>query len=138
MVTLVSASVRIYINGKIYKEAQSVTYSLDHGISELFGIDSPHPQELVDGRKSVSGTINAIKIKYSGDLQSYNAITLTQDVLQNPYISIKIEDKSTGEVLLYIPNARVTNEQMGAATKRTVSYSFGFKGLVGYRPLDLA
>jgi hypothetical protein len=138
MVTLTSSHVRIYINGKIYKEAQSVSYSIDHGVSEIFGIDSPHPQELADGRKSVSGNISAIKIKYSGDLQAYNAVTLTQDVLQNPYISIKIEDRSTGEVLLYIPNARVTNEQMGIATKRSVSYSFGFKGLVGYRPLDLA
>lgn len=137
-VTLTGALCKVYINGKIYKEAQSVNYSIDHGITEIFGIDSPFPQELADGRKTVSGSINGIKIRYSGDLQSYNAVSLTQDVLKTPYISIKIEDKSTGEVLLFIPNARIVSEQMGIATKRTVTYSFSFKGLIGYRPLDMA
>jgi hypothetical protein len=137
-VTLTGALCRIYINGKVYKEAQSVSYSIDHGITEIFGIDSPFPQELADGRKTVSGTINGIKIRYSGDLQAYNAVSLTQDVLKTPYISIRIEDRSTSETLLFIPNARIVSEQMGIATKRTVTYSFGFKGLVGYRPLDMA
>jgi hypothetical protein len=137
-VTLTGALCRIYINGKIYKEAQSVSYSVDHGVTEIFGIDSSFPQELVDGRKTVSGNISGIKMRYSGDLQAYNAISLTKDILKTPYISIKIEDRSTGEVLLFVPNARIVTEQMNIATKRTVSYSFTFKGLVGYRPLDLA
>lgn len=137
-VTLSGALCRIYINGKIYKEAQSVSYGIDHGISEIFGIDSSFPQELSDGRKTVSGTVNGIKIRYSGDLQAYNAVSLTKDILGNPYISIRIEDRSTGETLLFVPNARIVSEQMGIATRRTVTYSFNFKGLVGFRPLDLA
>jgi hypothetical protein len=136
--TLSGALCRIYINGKVYKEAQSVSYSFDHGITEIFGIDSSFPQELADGRKTVSGTVNGIKIRYSGDLQAYNAISLTKDVLKNPYISIRIEDRSTGETLLFVPNARIVSEQMGVATRRTVTYSFSFKGLVGFKPLDMA
>lgn len=137
-VVLTGALVKIYINGKVYKEAQSVTYSIDAGISEIFGIDSSFPQELSDGRKSVSGSIQGLKVRYSGDLQAYSAISLTQDILKNPYFSLRIEDRSTGETLLFIPNARIASEQMAIAARRSVTYSFNFKGLVGYRPLDLA
>jgi hypothetical protein len=137
-VTLTGAACRVYINGRVYKEAQSISYSFDHGVTEIFGIDSSFPQELADGRKTVSGTINGIKIRYSGDLQGYNAISLTKDILGNPYISIMIQDKANGETLLFVPNARIVSEQIGIATKRTVTYSFSFKGLIGLRPLDLA
>lgn len=137
-ILLTGAHLKVFLNNKLYKEVQSISYSLDYGINEIFGIDSPYPQELAPGRTTVSGTIQGIRIRYSGGIQGYDARPGILDALAAPYISVRIQDRTTGEDILFVPNAMIVNQSAQAGAKSTYKISFSFKGLIGFEPLDRA
>lgn len=135
---LTGACVRLYINNKIYKEVQQISYSLDYGEYEIYGIDSPFPQEIAPGRSSIRGSISGIRIKYSGGIQAYDARPLFNEILAAPYISIRLQDRASSEDLLFVQSAKITNQKVSVGIKGTVKISFDFSGLVGFEPLDRA
>lgn len=137
-VVLTGALVRVYINNRLYKEAQSVQYTLDSGEHEIYGIDSPFPQEIASTRSTVTGSISGLRVRFSGGLQSYNAKPLITDLVKAEYISIRIQDRVSGEDILFVPNAKISQQTFQAAAKGTVKLNFNFKGLVGLEPLDRA
>jgi hypothetical protein len=131
-VTLSGALVRIYINNQVYNEAQSVSYTIDYGEAEIYGIDTPFPQEIHSTRAMVAGSISGVRIKNSGGLQSFNAVPSIIDIVKSPYISIRIQDRSTGEDLLFVPNAKITKQNFQVRAKGVAILSFEFRGLVGF------
>lgn len=139
MQTILSgAAIKLYINNKVYKEVQQISYNLDYGEYPIYGIDSAFPQEIAPGRAAVTGSVSGIKIKYSGGVQAYDARPLIKDLLAAPYISIRIADRSTGEDLLFIQSAKITNQSFNVSAKGTVKIQFNFMGLIGMEPLDRA
>lgn len=135
-VVLSGALVRIYINGRIYGEAQSVSYTIDYGESEIFGIDSPFPQEIHSTRATIAGSISGLRIKNSSGLQNYYAVPKMIDIVSAQYISVRIQDRQSGEDLLFIPNAKITKQSVQSAAKATVKLNFDFKGLIGFESSD--
>jgi hypothetical protein len=135
-IVLSGALVKIYINNQVYNEAQSVSYTLDYGETEVYGIDTPFPQEIHSTRAMVAGSISGIRIRNSGGIQSFNARPRITDIIKAEYISIRIQDRSTGEDLLFVPNAKISKQSFQAQAKGVVRLSFDFKGLVGFEPSD--
>lgn len=133
------ASVRLYINGTIYSVAQQVSFSHETGESEIRGIDSPYIQEIAGGGTiSIKGSVRGVRIKNSGGLQALNASPLFSDVLASPYISIRLEDRSTGEIILSVPHAKITSIKDAVAIKGTYKVDFDWVGQVPFFPLDLS
>lgn len=135
-VVLLGALVRIYINNRIYNEAQSVSYTIDYGETEIYGIDTPFPQEIHSTRAMVAGSISGIRIRNSGGIQSFNARPSILDIVKAEYVSIRIQDRSTGEDLLFVPEAKITKQTLQAQAKGVVRLNFDFKGLVAFEPAD--
>lgn len=136
MVILPGANILVYVNNKLYKEVQSISYEIDYGEQEIYGIDSPFPQEIASTRASVTGTLSGLRIKYSGGIQAYNMRPLIQDILSAPYVSIRIQDRQNKEDLLFISQAKVSKQSVGIGAKKTVTLSFNFKGIIPLEPLD--
>jgi hypothetical protein len=135
-VVLSGALVRIYINNRVYNEAQAVSYTLDYGETEVYGIDSPFPQEIHSTRAMVAGSISGLRLRNSGGIQPFNARPKITDVIKAEYISLRIQDRSTGEDILFIPNAKVSKQSLQVQAKGVVRLSFDFKGLIGFEPMD--
>lgn len=135
-VILVGAHIKLYINNQVYKTVQSVSIVVNYGEEPIYGIDAPQAQEIAPTRLSVSGSVQGLRVKNSGGLQAQNLRPLFIDLLANPYISIRIQDRSTGEDILYIPQAKISNENHSAATKSSYKMNFNFTGLVPYFALD--
>jgi hypothetical protein len=135
---LTGPCVKLFINNKLYKEVQQVSYSIDYGEYEIFGIDSSFPQEIAPGRSMVRGSITGIRIKYSGGIQAYDARPLIRNLIAAPYISIRLNDRASGEDVLFVQNAKITNQKVSIGAKGTVKLSFDFSGLIAYEPLDRA
>lgn len=135
-IVLTGALVRVFINNIIYREAQQIQYSIDPGESEIYGIDSPYPQEIHSTRYMVTGSVSGVRTKLSGGLQAYSARPLITDIMKSPYVSIRIQDRSTNEDILFIPDAKISQQSLQAIAKGVVRLSFNFKGLVGFEPLD--
>ncbi len=133
---LTGALVKLYINNTQYKEVQQVSWAIDYGEYEIFGIDSPFPQEIAPTKVTVKGSIQGLRVRNSGGIQAIDARPLARHILSAPYISIRIQDRSTGEDLIFIQSAKVTGQTVSVGAKGTLKLSFNFTGMLPYEPLD--
>jgi hypothetical protein len=133
---LTGANIKLYINNQVYKEVQSVQFSVDYGETEIYGIDSLYAQEIAPTKISVRGSVSGLRVKLSGGLQTKNMRPLFVDIAASPYISIRITDRYSGEDILFIPNAKVTREAHQIATKSTYKMNFDFVGQIPLFALD--
>lgn len=136
--TLTGAAIKLYINNKVYNVAQSISLDVDYGEEGIYGIDSPWPQEISGGRASVRGSVKGLRIKNSGGLQGSNIRPSFFDLAASPYISIRIQDRSTGEDIAFIPKAKVSRESHSVAIKGTYKLNFEFTGQIVLFALDRA
>lgn len=136
---LVGAMIRLFINNTVYSVTQEVSVEVDTGEYAIYGIDSSYAQELAGGGQiAVKGSVRGVRLKNGGSLQAQNARPLFSDVNASPYISLRIEDRTTGEVLYSIPNAKISNLRDSVSTKGVYKADFNFIGQVAFLPLDLS
>lgn len=136
--TISGAHITLHINGKLYNEVQQLSYTIDYGEEPIYGIDSVFPQEIKITRVSIQGNVSGVRIAGSNGLQGQDIRPKITDSMFAPYISIRISDRRTGEQIMWIPYARVTNEQVNVSAKGNMQVSFSFLGLQGQQPLDRA
>lgn len=132
------SAVKVFINGKVFGEVQEVSWTIDYAEQETYGIDSVFPQEISVTKVASYGSIKGLRIRQTNGLQSINARPLLEKILSNPYISIRIQDRYTGEDLVFFPKSKVASESWGVQAKGVLSLSFSFRALAGFQPLDRA
>lgn len=134
--TISGAHIKIYINGIVYNESQQLDYTFDYGEEPIYGIDSPHPQEIKISRISVTGNISGVRVANSNGLQGQGIRSGIRQSTFSPYISLRVQDRRTGEDILFIPFAKVTKESSSVNAKGVMKTNFSFTGLQGQQPLD--
>ncbi len=132
-IILKGASVRVYINERPYNPCQSVQFTVDYGETPIYGIDTPLAQEIATGRITVSGSIQGLRLQNNSSLKENSAITAIKDFLLTPYASIRIQDRQTGEDIIYIPQAKIRNQTTNIVAKGIVKVNFNF---IGIMPLE--
>jgi hypothetical protein len=135
-VVLIGALINLYLNNKKYTSVQSVSFLVDYGEESTYGIDCSYPQEIAPTKIVVSGSVQGIRIKYSGGLQASSLRPLFTDIMAGPYISIRIQDRSSGEDILFVPKGKVTKEDHSVTTKGIYKLNFSFIGQVPLFSLD--
>lgn len=133
---LSGANIVIWINNKMYKVVQSVSFNVDYGEAAIYGIDSEYAQEIAPTKVTVSGSVQGLRLKQSGGLQGSNMRGLFNEIAASPYISIRIADRQSGEDIVFIPQAKVTRESHTMAMKSTYKLNFDFVGIVPLFALD--
>lgn len=133
---LVGANIRLYINNKIENTVQGITFTVDYGEMEIYGIDSPWAQEIAPTKCTVRGTISCIRTVNSGGLQGKKMRPLFSDIAPSAYISIRVNDRKSNEDILFIPNAKVTKETHTVQAKATYKLVFDFVGQIPLFALD--
>lgn len=124
------ANIRFYINGTQYKPVESISFTVDYGETEIYGIDSPYPQEIAGTKVTIRGNVNGLRLKFSGGLQAANARPLYSDFQASPYISLRINDRDSNEDILFIPYAKITRESHSIPNRGTYKLNFEFLGQV--------
>lgn len=135
-ITLVGALVKVYMNNNVYTVTQTITLEVDYGEEAIYGIDSPWAQEISGNRASVRGSVKGVRIKNSGGLQASALRPSFTDLAASPYISIRIQDRSTMEDIVFIPNAKITRESHTIAIKGVYKLDFDFVGMIPLFALD--
>lgn len=135
-ITLVGALVKVYMNNNVYTVTQTITLEVDYGEDAIYGIDSPWAQEISGSRASVKGSVKGVRIKNSGGLQAASLRPSFTDLAASPYISIRIQDRSTMEDIVFIPNAKITRESHTIAVKGVYKLDFDFIGQIPLFALD--
>jgi hypothetical protein len=132
------AHINLHINGKMYNEVQQLSYTIDYGEEPIYGIDSVFPQEIKITRVSIQGSVSGVRIANSNGLQGQSIRPKITGSMFAPYVSIRISDRRTGEQIMWIPSAQITNEKVDVSAKGNMTLSFSFLGLQGQQPLDRA
>ena len=133
------ALARLWVNNKIYTVTQSVSVNIQTGEYEIYGINSPYPQEIAGGGQiSAKGSVRGVRVKQSGGVQGANLRPLFSDVAASNYASLRLEDRSTSETIWSIPHAKIYNIQESVATRGIYTINFDFVGQILYWPLDLS
>jgi hypothetical protein len=135
--SLTGGHINVYINNKLYKQTQSLTLDIDYSEEEIYGIDTPWAQEIAGGRARVHGSIRGLRFKNSGGLQGSNIRPGFMDMAASPYISIRIQDRSSNEDIALITNAKTTNEKH-SIDKGVYKLDFDFVGQIILYALDRA
>jgi hypothetical protein len=135
-IILTGPNILLYINNTVYKVAQSINFTVDYSEEGIYGIDCPYPQEIAGGRCTIRGSVKGLRVKYNGGLQASNLRPLFTDLAASPYVSIRVTDRSTGEDIILLQNAKVTNEQHSVAIKGTYKLNFDFVGQIPFFALD--
>lgn len=133
---LAGPNIKLYLNNKVYKEVQAISITVDYGEMEIFGIDAPYAQEIASTRITVKGQVSGLRLKLSGGLQASNLRPLFLDSAAAPYISLRIQDRATGEDILFIPKVKITLESHAIATKSSYKLNFNFIGQIPLFALD--
>ena len=134
-----AARCRLYVNNKIYSVAQDVSISQDTGEYSIYGINSPYPQEIAGGGQNVvRGSAKVVRTSNSGGLQAVNLRPLFSDIAASSYVSLRLEDRQTGETLWSVPKAKISNVVESVTAKGLYQTSFQFIGQIMFWPLDLS
>jgi hypothetical protein len=133
---LSGAHVKLYINNEAYNEVQQLSYTIDYGEEPIYGIDSVFPQEIKITRVSIQGSVSGVRVSGSNGLQGQSIRPKITDSIYAPYVSIRVSDRRSGEEIMFIPYARITNEKFDVTAKGNARLSFSFVGLQGQQPLD--
>jgi hypothetical protein len=126
--TVSGAHIVIYINSIVYNQAQQLDYTIDYGEEPIYGIDSIFPQEIKTTRVSIQGSISGVRI-LNENLQTNGIVPSIRDRVFAPYVSLRVFDRRTGEDIIFIPFAKITNEKASVNAKGNVKVSFNFSGL---------
>jgi hypothetical protein len=133
---LAGANCKLWINGKLYKEVVSLSFSIDYGETEIRGIDSPYAQEIALTNVTVRGSVKGLRIKNSGGIQAKNMRPQFLDMAAAPYVSIRVQDFSSSEDIILIQQAKITRESHTVEAKRTYKLDFDFVGMIPLMALD--
>lgn len=135
-VTLTGARINLYINETLYKEVDSLTFTIERAIDEIPQIDSPYLAELAPNSVRVRGTINGMRLYLSGDLQGKNMIPLFNQFAEGSYIGIRIEERSSKEQIFSCFNTMISNITHTIPAKGIYRLSFNFQGIIPLFALD--
>lgn len=137
--TISGARCRLYVNNVIYAPVQDVKVGIATGEYSIYGINSPYPQELAGGGQNmVKGSTKVVRTSNSGGVQAPNARPLFSDLAASNYVSLRLEDRQTGETIWSIPKAKLANIDETVSAKGIYHISFDFIGQILYWPLDLS
>lgn len=137
-VVLAGPNIKFYVNNVLYKEVQSISFSVDYGEQEIYGIDAPYAQEIAGNKITVRGQVSGFRVKLSGGLQGKSMRPLFFDAAASPYVSLRIQDRATSEDIIFIPNCKITMESHSIQTKQTYKLNFNFVGQIPLFSLDRA
>jgi len=119
------ADVQVFINGQLMPEAQSIHYNEQKSQDNIYGIDTPFPQETAITRYLVTGSISGIQLR-TDRISTTRITSKYNNLLSAPYIKITIKDRFTGSVLIDISKAVVGNKSVTIQSKTIVHISFNF------------
>lgn len=136
--TIPGARINLYVNNTLYKQCDSVSFTVETEINEIMGIDSMYCQELGPNKIKVSGQVRGMYLRLSNGLQAKSIKPLWTDVAQGAYISIRIEDRLTQEPIFSCFNAMCTSENHTIPAKGIYRLDFSWVGMVPLMALDIS
>lgn len=120
----------ITINGPLIVYALSVNWSIVTEYKPIQGIDNPLAEELAPTNIEVMVTCSVLRVPRESASVLGIEPTIMNFMTQG-YSSIQIQDRGTGEVILFVPRAMLIKRTGAVAARQLSGETWTFRGL-GY------
>lgn len=121
----------VFINGRPYALCTELSWSVDYGSKENFGIDVQEAQEIQSTRVKVSATITCLKTHLDGGIEAMGVVPVMAELSRERYFYLQVTDRQNDRSYLEIPKAKCSGQQWRVAAKGVVQGSFSISG-IGY------
>lgn len=115
----------IRVNGQLVGFAFGVSWRIQTIADEIYTIDDALPKELAPNKIMITGNLSSFRVPGMGPTTLNHQATLNIFPVQ-AYINIEVRDTATDHLLLYVPQAMVTDhiEDIRSESLGTVSLSW--------------
>lgn len=127
--TIVGAQVIVYINGRVYGQAESFEWESLTPKKPIFGIDSPDPFELAPTTTQCRGTLGAVRTHGDGGFQGAGVIAAYPDLTREKYFTLVLVDRVTKTILFEAALCSASMEKWRVAPKNIMRGTMSFEGI---------
>lgn len=135
--TLTGARAKLYINEKLIGLATDCSWSLPYGMEPVHTLGRYEPQEIVPvSQEAIEVSMNGMRVVNNGPHQGFDGnvdtaklVPVLKDLLNNKDITIRIEDRQTGEEIMRVAQCRSRGYSSQVGAKGMVTYSMNFIGI---------
>ncbi len=119
----------LYINGRPWSVVDSVSWDVDYGVEETYGIDCIQPQEVATGRVRLNGDLHFFRQHNTAGVEGIGIIPVESDLTRERYFYLQIVDRQTDTTYFEVPRCKLRRQQGSARAKGIVEGSLSFTGL---------
>ena len=127
--TITSASVVAYINGKICGRVVSFRWSSATPRKKIIGIDSGVPQELAPTTFMCSGTLELLRTHLDGGVEALGMTAHSSQVVREKMFTLTIIDRLTDTQLFRADYCSVEDQQWSIPQKGIVMGTINWSAL---------
>lgn len=134
--TLTGASLKLYINEKLFGLASSFTFQTTGNRRPIHGIDQPNAFELAPAANDVNGSITCMRIRLDGGLEGRGIAANDINIAAEKYISIMLVDRISDTVIFRVNQAAIDNQSWSIDARGIMKGSFSFQGITSINDSD--
>jgi hypothetical protein len=122
--------VKLLINGIVVGFATGINFTRSINTKEIYGIDSPLPQEIVATTYSVRGNLTGLRIRDSGGLDGYGIMDISDisRYFNFKYSTIEVVDRATSKTIYTIQKCVFDSDTWNITARAPITFSASFKG----------
>jgi len=121
----------VFLNGRIYAACTELSWGVDYGMKENFGIDAQEAFEIQSTRVKVTATLTCIKLHLDGGPEAYGIVPTMHELSRERYSYIQVVDRLNDRAFLEIPKAKCSGQQWRVVARGVCQGSFTIAG-IGY------
>lgn len=135
--TLTGARAKLYVNEQLMGLATDCSWSLPYGMEPVHTLGRYEPQEIVPvSQEAVEVSLNGMRVVnfgphfgFDGNIDTAKVVPVLKDLLNNKDVTIRIEDRQTGEEVMRVAQCRSRGYSSQVGAKGMVTYSMTFVGI---------
>jgi len=135
--TLTGARAKLYINETLIGLGTDVSWSLPYGMEPVHTLGRYEPQEIVPvSQEAIEVSVNGMRVVnfgphvgFDGTEATAKIVPVLLDLLNNKDVTIRIEDRQTGKVIMRVAQCRSRGYSSQVGAKGMVTYSMQFIGI---------
>ena len=125
----VAAQVKCLVNGQLFAEVSSMSWTSATPKKAVRGLDSSQPYELAVTSSSCTGQLSLYRITGSGGLEGAGIIPPYQDLPREKYFTLTLIDRLTDSVIFEAHHCSVTSQGWQVAAKSLIVGSMAFEAI---------
>jgi hypothetical protein len=126
---VVSASVKLYLNGKPFGKVKDFRYNVSTARKAVYGIDSMEPYELMPTVSRISGTLSMYKTVGDGGAEGAAMVARVEEIPREKYFSIMLVDRTSQTIIFEAKYCSVQSQSWVVSERGIVMGTVDFESL---------